>query len=162
MPAALAAWIPLVASSVTKQSAGSTPSSSAAVRKIAGSGFPLGKSRPEMSASKSWESVMPGVMNSYSIRCSAANRSRRIRSRNSLAFFDDDAAATRMPIALTSRTNRSASGNAMKRPSSISLSTCSCFASAYCWIRESMSGTPKCSIAARAPAMRGIPAITCW
>jgi hypothetical protein len=50
----------------------------------------------------------------------------------------------------------------MNRPCSISLSTCSCFAAAYCSTRVSMSGTPKCSIAARAPAMRGIPAITCW
>ena len=79
-----------------------------------------------------------------------------------MAFLDDDAAATRMPLAFTARMNRSASGKAEKRPFSISPTTCSCLAAAYCSIRASMSGTPKYSIAARAPAIRGIPAMTCW
>ena len=53
--------------------------------------------------------------------------------------------------------NRSASGKAMNRPCSISLITCSCLPAAYCSTRASTSGTPKCSIAARAPAIRGMP-----
>jgi hypothetical protein len=56
---ALAAWTPLVASSITKQALGDRPSSSAAVRKIIGSGLPRGKSRPEMSASNSSARVIP-------------------------------------------------------------------------------------------------------
>ena len=79
-----------------------------------------------------------------------------------MAFLDEDAAATRIPMALTARMNRSASGKAMNRPSSISCTTCSCLAAAYRSTRASTSGTPKCFMAARAPAMRGLPAMTCW
>ena len=46
MPAAQAASIPAGASSATKQWEGSTCSSEAASRKIAGSGLPFGRSRP--------------------------------------------------------------------------------------------------------------------
>ena len=60
IPPALAAWTPLEASSTTKQSPGSTPSSWAAVRKMAGWGLPLGKSRTEMTASNSSAKVIPG------------------------------------------------------------------------------------------------------
>ena len=162
MAPALAACTPLEASSTTKQSPGSRPSSRAAVRKIIGSGLPLGKSRPEMSASNSSSRVIRGRMKPYSSRCSAAKRSRRIRDRNSLAFLDDDAAATRIPMPLTTRMNRSASGKAMNRPSSINRTICSCLAAAYRSARASTSGTPKCSRAARAPAIRGLPAMTRW
>ncbi len=50
----------------------------------------------------------------------------------------------------------------MNRPSSMSSTRCSCLAAAYRSARRSTSGTPKYSSAARAPASRGIPAITCW
>jgi hypothetical protein len=88
--------------------------------------------------------------------------SSRIRSRNSLAFLDEEAAATRIPAALTARMKRSSSGKAMKRPSPIKWMICSCLAAAYRSARASISGAPKCSRAARAPAIRGLPAMISW
>ena len=57
-----------------------------------------------------------------------------------MAFFDEDAAATRIPLSLTARMNRSASGKAMNRPCSMSWTTCSCLAAAYCSTRRSDVG----------------------
>jgi hypothetical protein len=76
--------------------------------------------------------------------------------------LDDDAAATSIPSSLTARMNRSASAKAMNRPCSMSLMICCCLAAAYCSTRVSTSGTPKCSRAARAPASRGLPAMSRW
>ena len=50
------------------------------------------------------------MQEAISRRCSAAKVSSRIRSRNSFAFFDEDAAATRIPLFLTARMNLNASG----------------------------------------------------
>src|SRR5512132_1617034 len=58
--------------------------------------------------------------------------------------------------------NLNASGKALSRPCSMSRTTCSCLTAAYCSLRRSTSGTPKYSSAARAPANRGLPAISCW
>ena len=79
-----------------------------------------------------------------------------------MAFFDEDAAATRIPLFFTARMNLNASGKALNRPCSINWTTCFCLASAYSSLRRSRSGTPKYSSAARAPANRGLPAISCW
>ena len=107
---ALAASTPAAASSMTIAACGATPSSRAAVRNISGSGFPWAKSRPETSASKNSSSVRPWRSDADVILCSWANVSSRTLRKNSFAFFDDDAAATRMPASLTAMMNRSASG----------------------------------------------------
>ena len=97
------------------------------------------------------------------IPCSWANVSSRILRRNSFAFFDEDAAATRMPASLTAMMNRSASGYAVKSPASMSRTTISCLRAAYsARRRSSSSGTWKYSSAARAPLRRGLPDISSW
>ena len=95
---------------MTIAACGATPSSLAAVRNISGSGFPWAKSRPETSASKKSSSVRPWRSDADVMCCCWANVSSRIWRRNSCAFFDDDAAATRMPVSFTAMMNRSASG----------------------------------------------------
>ena len=96
-------------------------------------------------------------MNGCLSRCSAAKVSNRIRCRNSLAFLDEEAAATGIPLSLTARMSRNASGNAVKRFCAINARTCSCLAAAYRSTRPSTSSTPKNANAARAPASRGMP-----
>ena len=82
-----------------------------------GCGLPCAKSRPERSASKKSSRREPGPQEVVRRgRSPAANVSSRIWRRNSSAFFDEEAAATRMPAARTAMTKRSASGKAWNSP----------------------------------------------
>ena len=120
MAPALAACTPTGASSTTRQLDGATASCSAARRKRSGYGFPRTRSVPDTFAANASSSVPFGP-----------TPSNGILAINAVAFREDDAAANRNPRARSAVTSRSASGNAVKSPASISSSSRRCLRRAY-------------------------------
>jgi hypothetical protein len=100
----------------TKQLAGGIFNSADASRKIAGSGLPARRSRPQTLAQNASCRVLPSA--------------RRIRRSMAFAFFDDEATAIFHPSPRSACTKRSASGKASTVPAWISSSSRACLRTA--------------------------------
>ena len=109
-------------------------------------------------------SVRPGRSDAEVIPCSCAKVSSRIWRRNSSAFFDDDAAATRMPGVLDGddEPQRVGVGGELAGLDELDHHLLLALGVLEQATRSSASGTWKYSSAARAPLIRGLPDISSW